>query len=122
MADETRNDDMLEALFADARADKDAQPTPDFMARVLLDAETHMPQAPAIAPPRVRVGFFRQLATSLGGWKSVSGLTAAMVAGVWIGFSSMSVLTDGLDGLLGNDSQYYLVDLELGFAFESSEG
>lgn len=113
---------MLEALFAAAKDDTQAIPSVDFMARILQQGEAELP-APAelLTPPR-RESFLRQLLSGLGGWKSVSGLATAMVAGVWIGFSSMAVLTSSVSDLLGNDNQYYLVDLEFEVAFDTGEG
>lgn len=121
MADKTRDDEFLDALFVQARTDTQTAPSAELMARVLADAEMQQPEAAkvSVAP---RPGFVAQIIGVLGGWRPMAGLAAATVAGVWIGFSATTLLPDGLNGLFGDNSDYYLVDLEDGFAFDTGEG
>ena len=76
-----QRDDMLEALFAQARQEA-AAPPDDLVARILADADTEATarEAPA-TPPR----FWPSLLDGLGGWPSLAGLAAAAVTGLWIG-------------------------------------
>ena len=77
------DDAGLDALFAAARAAE--APVPDrLLARVLADADAHMPRpAPVAAParPAASRGWLAGVLDMLGGRGAVAGL-----AGVWIGF------------------------------------
>lgn len=119
-------DDRLEALFEAARLDDRAVPNSDFLARVLEDATALQPAPEALATPARRGGFLAQLTGDLtsvfGGWRPMAGLAVATLAGVWIGFSGMSLLPDGLNGLFGATNEIYLADLEFGVAFDAGEG
>ncbi|PSL19657.1 hypothetical protein [Shimia abyssi] len=119
MTDKDRDDMMLDALFAEARADTAAEPSPDFLAKVLGDAEAFQPTAPEVAPLPERSGFWRSVLAVLGGWPSVSGLAMAATAGVWIGVvGSTSLIEDGIGASLlsaGQDS--FLSDLDTSYAF-----
>ena len=77
----------LEALFAQARA-QPPQVDPDFVARVMADAQALQPRAPApTARPRARrPGFWTRLAAVLGGATAVAGLGTAAMAGLLIGY------------------------------------
>lgn len=88
MVDKMNDDLMLDALFAAAKDDSNAQASPDLMARVLSEAETIQAgfAAPIIATPQM--GFWSRLVRALGGWHSISGLAMATVAGVWIGVAA----------------------------------
>lgn len=84
-----RNDDMLDDIFAQARA---VAPTPsdDLIARVMAGAT--LPK-PALHPaPRRSLG--QQVLDLLGGWTAVSGLVTATCAGVWIGVAPPSSVQD----------------------------
>lgn len=82
------DDAGLDALFAAARAAE--APVPDrLLARVLADADAHMPRPmPVSAPTRAAAprGWLAGLLDMLGGRGAVAGLAAAGLAGVWIGF------------------------------------
>ncbi len=95
------NKDMLEDaalqdLFRAARAEAE-MPRPELYRRVLADSQALLP-APArpAAPgarrpdalPRLRAGFARLL----GGWSLLAGLSAAMLAGLWIGYAHPGIL------------------------------
>lgn len=73
------NDDFLNDFFADARAVR-APVSGDLMARVLADAERRSPM--------------RTLLDMIGGWPTMGGLVAAGVAGLWIGITSPSLVSD----------------------------
>lgn len=84
-------DDGLEALFAEARA---RAPRPDaaLVGRVLADAVASAPQQRPLL--RRGAGFSllavsrrigRGLAAGAVGWRMPVGLTAALVAGLWLG-------------------------------------
>lgn len=111
MTDKDRDNVMLDDLFRAARGEARSQgASPDLLARVLADAETHQPapQALASVAPRGR-GRWAQFLSAIGGWPSVSGLAAATVAGVWIGFAATStVLPYGLTALSGQGAESYL--------------
>ncbi|MCV6824977.1 MULTISPECIES: hypothetical protein [Halocynthiibacter] len=84
----------LDGFFA---AEKQAvnEPSTDFMARVLRDAEdiqdAFAPQAPSPKPKPI----WEALIGAIGGWRSVAGLATATIVGVWIGVSP----PESLDGL-----------------------
>ncbi|WP_422049489.1 hypothetical protein [Shimia sp.] len=125
--DKMFDDDMLEDLFASAKSDALAEPSPDLMARVLESAETvqadqqaaqQAAQGAPQSPSREAGGWWRALLQALGGWPSLSGVAVAGLAGVWIGVSSGTALmqnTLGLD-LYGEVAQTYLSDLDVSYA------
>lgn len=88
----------LEALFAAARGAE--RPGDDLVARVLADAAAVQAgaAAPAAPPaPAVRGGLWSGILSALGGWPGVSGVTAAGVAGLMLGFWAPDVV-DSLSG------------------------
>jgi hypothetical protein len=98
MADTDRDFDGLEGFFAAARATA-IDPSADFLARVLADAEAEAAQrAPQAAPLRTapagapRQGLWATLGAGLGGWGGIGGMATAAVAGVWIGVSGLGSL------------------------------
>ncbi len=119
-------DDLLNDLFAEAKTDQSATPSDDFMARMLAQAEAHQPEpAPLAAPvaPEKSRGFLAGLFDMVGGWQGASGLAAATVASVVIGFNGADALTiDGLQTIIAGDADYYLSDLSGDFSFEFDEG
>lgn len=98
-----RDDEMLERFFAAGRAEP--QPDPALMARVMADA-TGTARRPAFVPALPRPGLWGSLMAMLGGWPSLTGMTAAAAAGVWVGFLS----PDLIDGYLGTDTGYAVSD------------
>lgn len=116
--------DDLETLFARARA---CPPSagPDFLARVLEDAERLQPAAPARQAARVsqavaasRWGWLARLSQALGGAVAVAGVGSAAMAGLVLGYvqpDALVALTDsysieaemaGLDLMPGYDMLY----------------
>ena len=92
------NDEMLEDLFAQARAAKPPV-SDDLMARVLADAERAGHGASVVVD---RPGLWSRFLDLVGGWPAVSGLAAATVAGVWIGVAPPAMLDDYTAGLTGD--------------------
>ncbi|SHJ71627.1 hypothetical protein SAMN05444000_11225 [Shimia gijangensis] len=107
---------MLDALFEAARTDDRAAARPDLLARVLADAEALQPTLdPLKRRDKPRKSVFAQLFGALGGWPSVTGLAAATVAGVWVGFvATPELLPNGVASLIGADTEIYLAYLEGG--------
>ena len=83
---------MLEQFFEAARRES-AEASPALMGRVLQDAYAAQGRA---ADERVvrpaRRGRLARLVEMLGGWPAVAGLTAATMAGLWIGVSQTPAL------------------------------
>jgi hypothetical protein len=73
------NDDMLDDLFAQARAET-PDPSQALVARVLADADTAL-----LAPVQVQTGLFTRMLDMIGGWPAMGGLAAATIAGIWVG-------------------------------------
>lgn len=116
-------DDLLDNMFAEARTGDAAQPSDDFMARMLAEAEAHQPPAAIIAPEPARRGLWQLIYDTVGGWQGASGLVAATMASVWIGFSGAETLTvEGLQAVISGDTEYYLSDLGGDFSFDFEEG
>jgi len=116
-------DDMLDDLFALARSEPNAAPSPESMARVLADAEAVQPASPGsavVAPPPSRLGArLGRWVAIVGGWRTVSGLVTAGVASVWLGFGLSTVyLPEGMDSLTGADADYYLSELSADFGLD----
>lgn len=77
-------DDLLESAFADARQAPPSLPD-GLMARVMADAEAHLPE-PDAQP------LWRQIFGTLGGWPAMAGLAMTACVGIWAG----GALTDDL--------------------------
>ena len=120
MAD--KSDDMLETLFQAAKAGKQLEPDPAFMARVLEDALALQPAPAELTAPPPRISLVARLIGALGGWQPATGMAMAALAGVWIGFSGVTMLPDGLSGLIAPTSEAYLVDFESDFGYDTGEG
>lgn len=133
MAENTQNDDMLDALFDVAQ--QDTQQTvldvpPALLGRVLEDAYSLQPASgPSVAPPQLRpkrrgMAWLNDiLGDILGGWQPMAGLAAAAVAGVWIGFSAPTTLLPTTFASFSADStDVYLADFNGGYAFLDEEG
>ncbi|WP_299705733.1 hypothetical protein [uncultured Tateyamaria sp.] len=109
-------DQMLDELAALPVPD----PSGDLVARVLADAELHLP-APggrvAVTP------WWQQIVRGIGGWGAVSGLVAATATGFVIGLGAVG--DTGVDAFwtLGYDEAYYDADLGLdAFGWALEEG
>jgi len=94
MVHEKRDDD-LDTLFAVARDD---MPSAALQARVVEDAlAVQAGQTRANTHFVSRAGWMAALARSLGGWPALSGVTAAGVLGLGLGFYAPD-LVDSLSG------------------------
>ncbi|SFS02440.1 hypothetical protein [Yoonia litorea] len=111
------NDDMLDALFSEARQQSPDVPN-DLMARVLADAH-HVQTKTSVVdkwpqrPQRLR----DQLYDMLGGWVGLGGLTVATIAGLWIGVAPPAGVEDLAVGMLGEEVSLSI--LPSGFGFEA---
>ncbi|GAA6206908.1 hypothetical protein NBRC116601_02010 [Cognatishimia sp. WU-CL00825] len=128
MADKNPMDDMLDGLFAEAKADPRAQVDMGLMTRVLDEADRLQPVAPTPASAKPlnsapRRPLAQVLYDILGGWQGTSGLVAATMASVWIGFSGADSLSvESFQAVISGDAEYYLSDLSGEFSFDSEEG
>lgn len=122
MVTDRKSDKELEAFFAAARREGDgAEASASLMTRILEDAEAerfareHKVEGWAeasyeagVAGTSARPGLLSGLLDVLGGWPSLAGLTAATLAGIWIGYSpptGLDTLSQSLL-LLDGDSGY----------------
>lgn len=108
-----RDDDLLEAVFAAARADManapdELAPSDDLLNRIMLDAdavlagpdiETAQPAPQSRAQPK-RSALRTILAEVFGGWPTFAGLAAATVTGLWIGVAPPAALGDFTETVL----------------------
>ncbi|MEM9550479.1 MAG: hypothetical protein AAGA05_04845 [Pseudomonadota bacterium] len=110
MTDMDRDTKDLEALF-DAARRTPAEPAPDFLARLVDEAETEQRRqshVPVTAPSSWFKDLWDQMRIGPGGWAGVAGLATASMAGIWFGFAPPSGTFDPADLLLGTD--YGLTD------------
>lgn len=84
------DDAGLEALFAEARADEPDPISQTLRARLIADAQSVTPAA----APRSWLARLGSLLADLGGIPGLAGVSAAGVAGVWIGFAGPGVTGD----------------------------
>lgn len=99
---------MLEQLFAEARATP-ADPTPDFMNRLMADALAVQPQGDAVNPLRERPakGLLDRVAeVAARRWEALvwpAGLAATALSGVWLGgWADLNGFVSG-SGFAGSD-------------------
>lgn len=110
MTDDKLNEDELNAVFEAAARDRPV-PSPDWLARVVADADRER-IAPRTAPlPSI----WAQLSAILGGWRGVGGLALASAAGLWIGIAPPAVLGDPVNTALATDPA---VEVFSGMQFE----
>ena len=124
------SDALLETYLRAAR-DHPEPPGADLLARVLADAETAQAGL-AAAPCRARqttrqttrqtmrratrpdlAGILR----AIGGWPAATGLSAATLAGLWIGVAAPEGLAAKAGGLMGGGDSLYVFDLDPGVGF-----
>jgi hypothetical protein len=82
----------LDGLIAAARENR-AEPSAEFLSRLLVDAYANIPQPAATPTARPRTGW----GAALRGWlrdfgAPAAGLASAMAAGLWIGFAQPATL------------------------------
>jgi len=122
MRDEHKQGGELQAAFDAARSSR-PEPSANLMARVLADAQAVQADQRVTPSPRAPRGYPQQWLDTLGGWPAVAGLSAAGVAGVWLGLGPMAGVSDALASYLGvGVPPAYSVDVmpgaELGLAWE----
>ena len=116
MMTQHKDNDMLEALFQDARRDPPVVPDA-LMARILADAE-------AMQPDAKRTGW-RSWFAALGGAPGVGGLITATCVGFWIGLAPPSDTLDVAGQLWGvTQSSETPLDIETltSFGWDVEEG
>ncbi len=106
------NEDMLDDIFAQARAATPA-PSDDLMARVLTDAEDVQPGN--LLGAAQRPSLWSRMSDAIGGWPAVSGLAAATVAGVWVGIAPPAQVEDLTASFIGDEISINLFSTDLAF-------
>ena len=97
----------IDQLLSDARGEGAEMAVPDALfARIMSDAADQMPRRRALEASGTRRSLGAALLAALGGWAAVSGLAAATVAGVWLGFSPPAAL----DSYIGGDTLSVSID------------
>lgn len=117
-------DKDLEHLFAQARSAA-PEPSADFLARVLSDAEAMQPAPAGImrSQDRAKLGFrslFSSLSEAIGGWPAMAGLASAAVTGIFIGISPPQGLIDPI-GIAFGDTSILSESLEYGDGFDFTQ-
>ncbi len=98
---------LLESFFSAARSEEPApvEPSPDLLARVLTDGYGVQDGFAAPAPqpaPAPRRGVIATLFSAVGGAPGLAGLTAAALAGVWIGARPPESVSTAAASLFGS--------------------
>ena len=101
------DDRLLASLFDEARSE-DAELSDDLMARVLADASEYQPKTQSVTTAKISI--WEKLLSGVGGWPALSGVTAAGVAGLWIGLTPPDVVDDWVANALGNTTSVSFVD------------
>lgn len=118
MSDETELNKMFDLAKRTA-----PEPSPDFMARILSDAEAMQPATLGVlTETAAKRGIFRDMLSALGeaigGWPAFAGLATAAVTGVWIGISPPQLLIEPFGTVLGTDTSALSEALEYGDGFD----
>ncbi len=103
-----RDDDLLEAAFAAARAEMaiapdELAPSEDLLNRIMSDADAVLagPDIETAQPAHPKQPSLRNILAELfGGWPTFAGLTAATVTGLWIGVAPPAALGDFTETVL----------------------
>lgn len=120
MTDTDKDFRDLDAFFNSARENA-ATPSDGLMVRVLADANQVQAGFSTQEKKHVRRGRLIQLFAVLGGWPAIGGLTAATVAGIWIGVSPPDSLSGVAQAYLDANSSAYLIDVVPGSGFDLIE-
>ena len=108
MTNNANDDKALETLFESARNETPGL-APDYLARLVADADQAIgAQTADVVPTPAPVSLWARISATL---VPVSGLAAATLAGVWIGFQVPS--TDFTDGLSFTESSDFDVSVFL---------
>ncbi|MEP3298149.1 hypothetical protein [Tateyamaria sp.] len=91
---DTELDLELEDFFAAAREDASV-PSANLLARISQDAAQVQDgfASTAVATPKPRVSWWRQILDDIGGMPAISGLAACACAGVYLGFVNPDIST-----------------------------
>ena len=104
----------LEAAFQSARAAPPVMPD-GLAARIVADAEAHLPRAP----------LWKRIMASVGGPAGLGGLVTATVVGFWIGVAPPDGVIDPL-ALIGGEASVDELDYDQtafdGFGWDIEEG
>ncbi|MDQ2095699.1 hypothetical protein [Rhodalgimonas zhirmunskyi] len=117
---DNETDRTLEAFFSAARETR-AEPSAEFMARMMSDAlaaqagikaedsaEDRTVRSASTSKFGLRLG---GLFAALGGWPAMTGLTTAALTGIWLGFSPVTGVSDTLASLvIGESDSSYVID------------
>ena len=120
MTQQRDEDAWLESHFR-AERDNPAEPGADLLARVMADAtaaQAGFARAGAGRPaPRRRA--LADIVRALGGWPAAAGLSAATLAGLWIGIAAPDGLASVAVAVMGGGEAAYVIDLDpaAGFGF-----
>ena len=128
MTRDKKADHDLEQMFEQARGAV-PEPSPDFLARVLSDAEAMQPAPAGVmrrpALKRTRLGeLFAGFGDAIGGWPAFAGLGVAAVTGLFIGISPPQGLIAPLGSALGasfGDAAALSETLDFGDGFDFTQ-
>lgn len=118
MVDDSKKEDGLEMFFAEARADAARNPSSDLMARVLADAADVQAAslAQGVVTPAATGGGFAGVLSAIGGWFGASGVVAAGLTGLVMGFylpdQIDTVLNGQVSSIIGEDAANLLPGFE----------
>lgn len=105
--DDTEN---LDRFFAAARATT-PEPSAEFFALIVEDAQAQQAALRIPAAPAKRGGVIRQWLDALGGWPAISSLATATVAGIWVGISPPEELSLAAQSYLGLEDASLVIDM-----------
>ena len=110
----------LDDLFAEMRMEK-VSPSEALMSRVLADAEALQPSVAPVSRKRSKNvwGDFMEL---IGGWPALSGVAAAGVTGIWLGFAPPSGVDQLTADFFGETATVSLLDDFGGMLGEAADG
>ena len=95
----TDDEKQLDQAFAEMRAHA-VVPSEGLLDRIMMDADqvlsdiTSLPNVDRPTATETPQGFGRALLEAIGGWMPIGGLTAAAMAGLWVGVYPPDVLYD----------------------------
>ena len=116
----TRPDDQfLDAILKDAQSQAPL-PTEELVSRILLDAEQNQP----VLEPQTQIkgSYWSQLLLVIGGWPALSSVTAAGVAGLWIGLTPPDLVDTWVANALGSTTSVSFGDDFVGFEEGTLDG
>lgn len=88
------DDAAMEALFSEARNTQTVA-SDDLMARIMADAEAHLPQASGFGAVRsAPQSRWRLMLVAIGGWGAATGLATATMAGLAFGLFLPDTFSD----------------------------